>query len=98
MTRQLIATVKRNQRPDGNEAPVARGKARPGPDVTEEHIVRELGQFGGNVANRLLRCGFLSQLISSYSHVIAACGRTVTCRPVSPPADPIDTLLRSPGQ
>ena len=52
---ELVWTVQGNQRGHSHQASVTLRQLRTLPDVAVQHVVSQLGQFGGKVADRSLR-------------------------------------------
>src|SRR5215470_14500809 len=57
MTPQLLAAIERHQRRNGDEAAVTLGESRPFPDITEEHLLREIDELRSDGAYLVARGG-----------------------------------------
>ena len=56
---ELFVAAAGDQAGDRDQAAVPRGELAPFPDVAEEHVVREVHELGGEVADELLGAGSL---------------------------------------
>src|SRR6266446_330318 len=51
---KLVGSVHRDESADGNQAAIPRGQSRTRPHIPKQHVVSELGQLGGDVAEHSL--------------------------------------------
>ena len=63
VVRELVGVPANDQGGDGDEAAVPGGELGPVPDVVEEHVVGQRGQFRGDVADCAAAATDLSGLI-----------------------------------
>src|SRR6266571_3448339 len=55
---KLVGAVHRDESADSNQAAIPRGQSRTRPHIPKQHVVSELGQLGGDVAEQFLGlCG-----------------------------------------
>src|SRR6266571_819619 len=55
---KLVGAVHRDERADSHQAAIPRGQSRTRPHIPKQHVVSELGEFGGDVAEQFLGlCG-----------------------------------------
>src|SRR6266705_1393863 len=66
---KLVGAVHRDERADSHQAAIPRGQSRTRPHIPKQHVVRELGEIGGDVAEPL-RLMFICRVLSSIGAVI----------------------------
>src|SRR6266545_4534096 len=69
---KLVGSVHRDESADGNQAAIPRGQSRTRPHIPKQHVVSELGEFGGDVAEHTLgRRGPCNELFHDFSPMSA---------------------------
>src|SRR5579883_3205623 len=76
MARELFGVSARDQRGNGNQAPISFREFRSLPDVTKKHIVRERNHFRQEGADELLSRG----LFLRFGHVFSSWMNCLPCR------------------